>query len=314
MGVVLSGVLKKRRKDLGGKQYEFADTAQIQRSKLSDIETGKQQPTIDELIRIAKVYKFSYSEALRFWLVDKTADTDVHDLLDAEIFKIVEEQPEAPAVRGLLEQLSGDRDVYDAALKLVHELNSSAAVLERTKVSVLSAILSPRKMRASRPSRVLNYNDNEDWSTLGSATTRGKMEKRYLFGARYGEKLLSEIHRIPQRHAGVHRYSDSDSEQAPAPFEIWAVLSGSGTLMVDEDPDKVIVKVHPELCGYYWGGYRHIWINKSRKKPLVILQIFFPYKSDSFGKGAGEGLLIDLDEEHYDVSPDLEETIRSAIG
>jgi transcriptional regulator with XRE-family HTH domain len=296
LGMLLCGI----RESKGEKQQTVARRAGLRAPRLSEIESGIRDPSLDQLIILTQAYPVPVAEAIDRWLADQTKTSSTRDLVRTLVAPSKSQVAERDTERAI-EAMSTDNELRKTVRKLIAEF-------KHTEGRLVNAIWRFFKVHAmgERQPRFLTSPQQIEWSRhfLGSG-----VEKAFVFAARGLNTLLVELNRVPPRTATIHR--QADLPDAPASFEIWSVLEGKSVVLLEEQGIWARHNVQAGSCGSYWGGHRHIWVNASHHSPLIVSQTLFPYRKSEMGPDKpGEAFAVHLD----DLPQSWPDDLRSALA
>lgn len=90
--------LRERREKLKLSQHTIADDVGVQRTSITNIESGRQKPPLHLLYSICLALKIELADVL-----PKTGDVELHKVVNVEVNKVTKQMP--PRAAHLLEQM-----------------------------------------------------------------------------------------------------------------------------------------------------------------------------------------------------------------
>ncbi len=297
----LGNALREQREKQGRILKQLVIETNIGLSSLSELENGRRQATLEQLVLLTRAYGIGFSEAIELWLLDQTEKTSTRDLLKSQL--ISQKNASQRGIEEMLVPLSVNRDLCRAA---THAIES----VESAKVGLLQAMAHISQLRVVGDKRPGTITDlaGLDWSPTKFGP---RLSKSVVFVATRPTPFLVELHRLSPRTAGVHRQADLPS--APACYEIWCIVEGNGELGLESDGSWTRERVECGACGYYWSAQHHIWINPSPSQFLTILHAFFPYRKSDIGPGMpGDACAFCIDDPPDFISENVRREVTQA--
>jgi hypothetical protein len=180
--------------------------------------------------------------------------------------------------KALLASIMGPEKKHnEGELKMLHDIrNLSKDARTRKASQQIIAALSEYTMDAVqvRPKALRCFKNIEDESAYSPIFENHSVGERALLGTTRPIPLYIGVHRLPPLTGAYHRQAEISGKPG---YESWAILSGNGTLVLREGKKMIVEAFSTGMCGIYYGGYDHTWLNLSKTTPLIIFNCAIPY-------------------------------------